>query len=205
MKKNIFVLVLAALMCCAVLISGCSEKEPFVFSEDVMTLSDGTQIPIGSHFELDSDDALISGPSKETTFIDSSVSLNGIKLGSSASDFINAFCLTKNHAIWETYIIKSPQETIVNYENFVGKEISYASYDDRFISVGFVIEGDGTWSTMDYDTLVKVFDYRTYFADTRKVAAISAGLDSKGTITMLVVDYGEYSDFAKYYGKQTDN
>lgn len=205
MKKNIFALVLAALVCCALLFSACSEKEPFVFSEDIMTLSDGTVIPLGSHFEADLESTVIESYGEgETTVLDDA-SLCGVKIGSSAKDFISAFGLEKNYAMWETYTIKAQDETIINYDSFTGGEISYGSYDDRFLTVGFLYTPDHKWDTMSVDTLTKLWELEESIYDFGKIAIISAGFDTTGTITTLIADYGEYSDFASFYGKQTEN
>ena len=205
MKKNIFALILAALMCCAVLLSGCSEKEPFVFNEDVMTLSDGTAIPLGSHFEATTESAVIKSYADGENVISKDVSLGGVKVGSAASDFITAFGLEKNHAMWETYTIKSADETIINYDNFTGGEISYGTYDDRFLTVGYLYTPDHTWETMDIDTLTNLWELEESIYDFGKIAIISAGFDATGTITTLIADYGEYSDFASFYEKQEIN
>lgn len=200
MKKYIF-LMLSILCIIGIMLTGCSEKKKnvFTFNENILTLSDGTSINIGSRVEIDKNSyTIISLTTKESSTVDASVKINGIAVGSKASDFINAFGLSKNFAMWETYLEKSPEEVIPMYNSFSDKEISYSSYDDRFLTVGFMFQGGDIWETMHFNTINDIWNLRPAKNAFGVIAIVSAGLDRKGTITKIVIDYGEYFDFMNY-------
>ena len=190
MKKNIFIIVSIVCIACLAL-AGCGKKNDFSFDESLLTLSDETVITAGSHIEIDKSSYTTTDfKTRESVKTDAQVTINKVGTGSKCDDFINAFGLNKNYAMWETYIDRGSGEVIVNYESFSG-EIGYGAYDDRFLTVGFMLKEDGVWEEMYFNTLHDVW-YTTASNDAfGTIALISAGFDKEGTITKIVVDYGE--------------
>ena len=201
MKKLKNISIIATLLICTVFAS-CSKSVEF--SEEFFDLSASTgtvTAEIGTHTEIKSGNTDIKtiGYDAAESYSEAFSLSGGVGIGSSAGDFEKALGLSYGGAMWETYIAKDETETIVNYAEYQKDDIDFASYDDRFLTVGYVKNEDGSWSVMPFEDLKSVWELEGKLEDGAEIAVISAGLDSDGVITEIVIDRAHYGDFKSFY------
>ncbi len=173
------------------------------FDESFITLYNGSlenKLDENSHVEIkEKSTKILTYGSDEVVQTTTNYTFeDGVGIGSNVSEFIDFFGIKKGYAMWETYMIKESNENITNYAKYDGKNIGFGSYDDRFLTVGYMTDKDGNWSVMSYEAVKAVWELEATLDSMYKIAIISAGLDVNGNITEIVIDYGNYSDFVSY-------
>ena len=201
MKKLKSISIIAALLICAVFAS-CSKNVEF--SEEFFDLSASTgtvTAEIGTHTEIKSGSTAVNtiGSDATETYSEAFSLVGGVGIGSSVGDFEKSLGISYGGAMWETYIAKDETETIVNYAEYQKDDIDFSSYDDRFLTVGYVKNEDGSWGVMPFEDLKQVWELEGRLEDGAEIAVISAGLDSDGVITEIVIDRAYYGDFKSLY------
>ena len=200
MKKFLCLALSALLILCS--LCACSPKGKN-FDESFVTLYNDSlenKVDSGSHVEITENLTKIQTYGSDEivkTTADYSFT-GGIGIGSNVSEFVDLFGIKKGYAMWETYLIKENNENITSYSKYNGNNIGFGSYDDRFLTVGYMTDKDGNWSVMSFEAVKSVWELEATIDSMYDIAIISAGLDANGNITKIVIDYGTYADFVSY-------
>lgn len=220
MKKTILS-VIAAIAVSAVLTS-CSSKTDFLPDEEslkAVSVESEIEFSYNSHNTVTENSvSSFAFGSDEADGIAGEFSVNGVKCGSSYTDFEKAFGLKKGNAMWETCLVVNEDEILFNYPAYNGKSIDFKQYDDRFLTVGyFTDEKNEGWQVFSSEKLKDAWNLELDDAEAGKINEIylvSAGLDEDGKINMLDVYYGSYADFCSkenyrsemnYFENETDD
>lgn len=199
--KKIFTMAIMALAVLLVFAS-CSQKSDFDFTPDVLkATTNGSEIVVSSSTHLTITEGQASTGafgSEDVVVSEGEYKINGVGIGDSYEDFANAFGLTSNNAMWETVVFITEEEYMYNYPVYEGGKIDFTKYDDVFLTVGFGCDEEGKWSTMNHATVKNTWNLELSAEDEKKISyicIIAAGLDSKGVINCIEVDYGPYAEF----------
>lgn len=134
-------------------------------------------------------------------------SVSGVKIGSTAKDFVKAFGLKKGQAMWETYLIKGPKEIIFNYPAYTGSILSRGNFDDLFLTVGYHYDDSlGAWQVLSAGDLCDIYNRDLEGAALKKyensvICIISAGFDGENKINQIDIDFGAYYNYNENYAE----
>lgn len=211
MKKILIALVIVAIIAAGVFFVLRNDDEEFIFTIDTPTaVSQDLQLPLYDNALL----TITEGKAVRNHYFDDQAeefegdfSINGVAIGSTAKDFITAFDVKKGQAMWETYLIKGPKETIFNYPAYNGSIISRKEFDDLFFTVGFHFDQKTeSWKILSTDHLFDIYHcelegalLKTY--ENSPICIISAGFDQDGKINQLDIDYAAYYRYNEKYSK----
>ena len=198
MKK--FLSGISLIIITAVLICSCSSGSKFAWTEDALSFksdSETVTLAANTHIEITEGSADVNtfGADTVSGYEGAFKTSANIGIGDSVKDFIKAYGVKYDTAMWETYKAKDETETIVNYTPYTNDMIDFKSFDDCFITVGFFDDEKGNWSAMTGEQLKAVWDLTAADTEYGDIAIISAGLDKSGNINEIICDYGSYADF----------
>ena len=212
MKKILIALLIVLIVAAgAFFVLNNNKDDEFIFNIDTPTaISQDLQLPLYDNalLTITQDKATRTHYfTGETEEFDGEFFVNGIGIGSSAKDFIAAFDIKKGQAMWETYIIKGPKETIFNYPKYNGSILSRKSFDDLFFTVGYHYDAETeAWKILSADHLFDIYHcelegklLKTY--ENSPICIISAGFDQDGKINQLDIDYAAYYRYNENYSK----
>lgn len=200
--------------------SNVNKSESFVFSKAALkaeSTENSVDFSYNTRTTITKDKLDVSAFGEDDTITSSGeFSFNGVSLGDNAGDFINAFSITSQNAMWETCLVIREGEVLYDYPAFKGmnNEINFGKYDDVFLTAGYYTKkADANndveqWYVLGYEDLYNFWNLEQpkYQSDeTGDICFISAGFDESGNIDMIDVYYGSMQAFEEnehYYTPQ---
>ena len=211
MKKVL--LTALAIVCATLIMTSCSslnKGDGFAFSKAALkaeSTENSVDFSYNTRTTITKDKLDVSAFGEDDTITSSGeFSFNGVSMGDNAQNFINAFSITSQNAMWETCLVVKEEEVLYNYPVFRGKknEMNFSKYDDVFLTTGYYTKkADANndvekWYVLGYEDLLKLWNLEQPEYQSNEIGDIcfiSAGFDESGNIDMIDVYYGSMQAF----------